>query len=110
MKPMIVTIEAIIVLDDDPIEFCDIVAEGEVVKIFVVNDIVDDVFGWVVVDWVVTIGEVVVGIWMFDHFAIPFAVLIVPTPWKLPPTNKLFDFVSKYIAATKLSTPFCIKS
>ena len=42
MKPIIVTIEAIIALDDDPIECCEIVAE-EVVKIFVDPD---DVFGW----------------------------------------------------------------
>ena len=49
MKPIIVTIEAIIALDDDTIVFCEIVDE-EVVKIFVeLDDIVvedDDVFGW----------------------------------------------------------------
>ena len=77
MKPIIVTIEAIIVVDDDPIEFCEIVVK-EVVKIFVgIDDIVvvneDDV-----VDIVVTIGVVVVGFGIFDHFAIPVAVSIVP--------------------------------
>ena len=66
--------------------------EDEVVKSFVeLDDIVvvneDDVFGWndwlvvdkLVVDIVVvTIGAVVVGFGIFDHFAIPFAVWIVP--------------------------------
>ena len=100
MKPIIVTIEAIIVVNDDPLEFWETVAE-EVVEIFVE---LDDAFGWS--DWfvvdkvlvdivVVTIGLAVVGFGIFDHFAIPFAVWIVPALWKYPPTNKLFDFVSK---------------
>ena len=66
--------------------------EDKVVKIFVeLDDIAvvvneDDVFGWsdrfvvvkLVVDIVVTIGVVVVGFGIFDHFAIPFAVWIIP--------------------------------
>ena len=123
MKPIIVTIEAIIAVDDDPIEFCEILVEEEVVEIFVELDdivVVDEevVFGWsdwfvvgkLVVDIVVTIGVTVVGFGTFDHFAIPFAVSIVPAAWKPPPTNKLFDVVSKYITFTAPSTPFCIKS
>ena len=100
MKPIIVIIEAIIALDDELFfvdklvvvdEFCEIVVEDEVVKRFVeLDDIVvvneDDVFGWsdrfvvdkLVVDIVVTNGVVVVGFRIFDHFAIPFAVRIVP--------------------------------
>ena len=109
MNPMIATIDATISID--PIEFCEVVAEDEVVKIFVEPGNVEIVV-------VFGNGETVVGLGIFDHFAIPFAFWIVPALWKPPPTNKLFDFVSKciidivvaVIVGDWISTPFCIKS